>query len=163
VTPPPSTQVARARVLICAVLLVDALLACAIGFAEAKPNPTAPFHLAPLLWGIALGIPFGWAALVLYNGDGIERSGFARVLAWTTGFGLPFLMFVITAMAWGSAPERNRWEPVWYLFAFGLFQMLIPTAVRWARDEGAFLGLLGRTATTLLVACVVLLGLVYFV
>lgn len=143
---PPDTRVGPARYVIAGVLGLDALTTVLIGLAEAKPNPTARLQLGAVLWGLIVGAPFLLVLVRFWRAPGLTRAATAVTLAWITGMGLPFAFLLLTALSWGSAPDRNRWVPLQVCLTVTLVQMTIPAARRWARTSETFLSAYGRTA-----------------
>lgn len=124
-------RIARARLIIALTLVVDAGFWIAFGVHEAKPAADIPFDPSPLGWGFACSAPFIAALLVLLSGPGIQRSLFARVLAWLVAF-MPTIFLVLLV---GFRPSRSD-DPLWPVMLAAVGQMLIPASVRWAQDEG---------------------------
>ena len=128
------TDIARRVVL--AVLVADAVLFAGFFVLFGRLDNSRGTPLDPLLWGMSFAAPFVIAALRVKSGEGIERTLFAQILAWTAGFIVPFTAAFFFYLGRLTAET-------YFLFAFCGLQLLIPASIRWARGGGHFIGAYG--------------------
>ena len=134
------TDIARKVVLW--VLVVDAVLFLGFFVLFGRLDDSRGTPLDPLLWGLAVAAPFGIAAMRVKSGEGIERTLFAQILAWTAGFIVPFTAAFFLYLGRPSSET-------WFLFAFCGVQLLIPASIRWARHGSQFIGAYGGMVAVL--------------
>ena len=121
-----------ARIVVLSVLVADASLSLAVIILFGRLDTSRGTPLDPLLWGFAFAAPFVIAALRVRSGAGIERTLFAQILAWTSGFLVPF-----SAAFFNLGTGRIE---DYILFVFCGLQLLIPASIRWARHDSRFVG-----------------------
>lgn len=143
------------------VLLLDGFTFCTVTLLFASVTVEGDRGGLPwgtVAWIVVFAAVFGGAAFAMLARPGVDGTRFGLVLGWVIAMALPMGAYIADGLWWSSGGAK----PVGFTpFAATLaaLQMLMPAAVRWARNGVSF----GRAYLEYVVLLGALLLGIYFI